>query len=208
MRPTKLTIAVVCSALSFSACNSVDESVQLNQVNMPSEGRIAWGDADKPEIVDIDSSFKTKLADLPTTGEANRIPWASDYWGTYKDSINFKWPGKDKSAPQKFGEAFGKANIEDGISAGYGIDSRPTADLCSSDDDCESKNGVGTACAKREGETKGYCMETWTGICHAWAPVAIMEREPEHSVTHNGVEFGVLDLKALATLAFDKGLQS
>ena len=35
-----------------------------------------------------------------------------------------------------------------------------------------------------------------------------MEKEPENSVTKNGVEFTVMDIKGLITLAYDKGLQS
>ena len=180
MTPTKiLTIAVAVSALSLSACSKDFSDVQLDEAKMTATGAMAWSHADRPQIVDLDESYNYKFAELPTSGEANQIPWAGDYWATYKDSINQKVVGHDKSPAQKFGEAFGRDNAEDGVSLSYGIDSRPMADLCTSDDDCESKNGVATTCAKRDGEDKGYCIETWTGICHAWAPAAILEKEPE-----------------------------
>ena len=150
----------------------------------------------------------TTNSPAPHFRRSQQNPWAGDYWATYKDSINQKVVGHDKSPAQKFGEAFGRDNAEDAVSLSYGIDSRPMADLCTSDDDCESKNGVATTCAKRDGEDKGYCIETWTGICHAWAPAAILEEEPKRPVTKNGVEFSVMDIKALVTLAYDKGSSS
>ena len=184
MTPTKiLTIAVAVSALSLSACSKDFSNVQLDEAKMTATGAMAWSNADRPQIVDLDNTYNYKLAELPTSGEANQIPWAGDYWATYKDSINQKVVGHDKSPAQKFGEAFGKGNTEDGVSVNYGVDSRPMGDLCTSNDDCEAKNGVATECAKRDGEEKGYCIETWTGICHAWAPAAILEKEPENPVT-------------------------
>ena len=209
MTPTKiLTIAVAVSALTLSACSKDFSDVQLDEASMTASGAMAWSQADRPQIVDLDNTYNYKFAELPTTGEATKVPWASDYWSTYKDSINQKVVGETLSPAAKFGAAFGKENIEDGVSVNYGVDARPLADMCTTNDDCEAKNGVSTVCSKREGQEKGYCIETWTGICHAWAPAAILEREPEHSVTKNGVEFTVMDIKGLITLAYDKGSQS
>ena len=197
-----LTFAVGCSS-------KVDTSIQLNQVEVTKSGKLAWSNADRPSLVDLDDSYNYKFDELPTQGEAAQIPWAGDYWSTYKDSINQKVLGEELSPAAKFGQAFNRTeNMEDAVSVDYGVDARPTADICSADSDCEAKNGVQTVCAKRAGQEKGYCIETWTGICHAWAPAAIMEKEPENSVTKNGVEFTVMDLKGLITLAYDKGLQS
>ncbi len=46
--------------------------------------------------------------------------------------------------------------------------------------------------------------ETWWGICHAWAPAALMEDEPLAPVTRNGVTFEVSDLKAYLTQQWDR----
>ncbi|KAJ8509130.1 hypothetical protein ON010_g18799 [Phytophthora cinnamomi] len=43
----------------------------------------------------------------------------------------------------------------------------------------------------------------WFGICHAWAPAAILEAEPNCPVTHNGVTFQPLDIKALISSVYD-----
>src|SRR5690606_32040564 len=73
---------------------------------------------------------------------------------------------------------------------------------CTTDTDCNS--ALAESCAKREGQPTGRCIPTWWGICHAWAPLAILLPEPKKPVVHNGVEFKIQDIKALLTLAFDR----
>ena len=140
------------------------------------------------------TSFSRRLGRLlqlsiRRTANAGRSLTDSLGWrllSTYKDSINQKVLGEELSPAAKFGQAFNRTeNMEDAVSVDYGVDARPTADICTQDSDCEAKNGVQTVYAKRDGVEKGYCIETWTGICHAWAPAAIMEKEPENSVTKN-----------------------
>ncbi|EGZ11251.1 hypothetical protein PHYSODRAFT_261510 [Phytophthora sojae] len=53
--------------------------------------------------------------------------------------------------------------------------------------------------AKRGSETAGYCIPTWHGISHAWAPAAILEQEPKCPVTVNNVTFQPKDIKRLLT---------
>lgn len=158
----------------------------------------AWGSADSPFRFDRD--LVVAFAELPTSGETTRIPWAASYWPVYEDSINVLWDGPEsKSASAKYGEAFGVDGVEDAVSRHHGIDSRTNATTCTDDDACNAS--LGEACSVRAGESEGRCIPTWFGICHAWAPSAIMYAEPEHPVVHNGVEFKVNDIKALLTLA-------
>jgi hypothetical protein len=158
----------------------------------------AWGEADSPFRFDDD--IVVAFAELPTAGEATKIPWAASYWPVYEDSINVLWDGPESSsAAAKYGEAFGVEGVEDAVSRYHGIDSQYRRTSCSDDDDCD--RDLAEACAVRAGESEGYCIPTWFGICHAWAPAAIMYDEPEHPVVHNGVEFKVNDIKALLTLA-------
>ena len=53
-------------------------------------------------------------------------------------------------------------------------------------------------------QDEGFCIPKWWGICHAWAPASILEAEPVHPVTKNGVEFKVNDIKALMTLVYNR----
>ena len=47
-------------------------------------------------------------------------------------------------------------------------------------------------------------IETWWGICHAWAPAALVEDEPLAPVTRNGVTFDVSDQKGLIMQQWDR----
>ncbi len=165
--------------------------------------REAWSDADDPSLLSPD--FEYTFAALPTEGSAAKTPWAGSYWPTYRDSINDHWDGPNTlSAAKKYEQAFGKSGVEDAVSAYSGIDSL-AGKSCQSDAQCDPD--AGSVCAKRTGASKGICSETWFGICHAWAPAAILEDEPSKAVTYNGVEFKVNDLKALMSLTYGEGLE-
>ncbi|KAJ8574508.1 hypothetical protein ON010_g4701 [Phytophthora cinnamomi] len=60
-----------------------------------------------------------------------------------------------------------------------------------------------TAARAQSGESSRYCIPTWWGICHAWAPAAIVEQEPQCDVEKNGVTFHVFDIKVLLTDLYD-----
>jgi len=163
----------------------------------PAEG---WSSADDPTLFSDELEFRIDV--LPQEGEATNIPWAGSYWPVWQDSINHRWQGEDTLSPAaKYGEAFGISDIEEKVSKVHGIEKHSSRTECTEYDDCDST--MSESCAKREGEEKGVCIPTWWGICHAWAPVAIMELEPEHAVIRNGVEFRPQDIKALATLSYN-----
>ena len=131
----------------------------------------AWSSQDDPTLFDDNLVFD--VDELPMEGEAERVPWAGSYWPVYKDSINHRWDGEDSMSPsEKYAEAFGVPDFPDLVSKHHGIDNQDTRTACSTNDDCNS--AVAETCAKREGSEGGYCIPTWWGICHAWAPVAIL----------------------------------
>ncbi|TMW58951.1 hypothetical protein Poli38472_007096 [Pythium oligandrum] len=139
------------------------------------------------------------------SGEFKPSPWPSSYWPTYQDSINMKWSRSDASAAEKYAKAFGldTQGFMDKISATTGVDSQASASRkCSSDSECSKFNDE-SRCGKRDGANTGYCIPTWYGLCHAWAPAAILEPEPKCSVVKNGVTFKVFDIKALLTQLYD-----
>lgn len=158
----------------------------------------AWSSADNPAL--FNSALEFKFDALPREGEAQNIPWASSYWPTYEDNINYKWegPGTD-SAAAKYGKAFGVDGVEDAVSRYHGIDANYTRKACKELKDCADLKD-GSVCAKRDGADSGRCIPTWWGICHAWAPASILVPEPKYPVTVNGVTLKVNDIKALVTL--------
>ncbi|MEC9390636.1 MAG: pre-peptidase C-terminal domain-containing protein [Myxococcota bacterium] len=164
----------------------------------PTEG---WSRQDRPTLFSRD--LVTNVDELPWAGEAEQVPWAGSYWPVYKDSINDKWDGEDSMSPAaKYGAAFGIDDFEDAVSKHHGIDGQDDRTACESTEACNTD--IGETCAKRDGQESGYCIPKWWGICHAWAPVAIMEPEPQKAVTVNGVEFKINDIKALITLAYNR----
>ena len=188
------------SSLPLLACDAPDAS---DGERVVTEYREAWGTSDSPSL--LDPSFNYTLAQLPTSGAAKKTPWAGSYWPTYQDSINVRWAGANtQSAAKKYELAFGKSGVEDAVSAAAGIGSLGRA-ACTTDAQCAADKG--SVCAKRAGASAGTCSETWFGICHAWAPAAILEDEPQKAVTYNGVEFKVNDIKALMSLAYTDDLE-
>ncbi|KAG1697996.1 hypothetical protein DVH05_015480 [Phytophthora capsici] len=160
------------------------------------------------DIAKLEAFFGTKmemtLKDLPTVGVHTPSPWAGPYWPTYQDSINVVWSEGQPSAAEKYAKAFGKdvTTFMDAVSKKNGVDSQSGRKKCTSNNDCSTLTD-GSECAIRAGKTSGYCIPTWFGICHAWAPAAILEAEPNCPVTHNGVTFQPLDLKALVSSVYD-----
>jgi len=187
--------------LSLVAC---DQDIRPPGDDAPVSEKRAWASTGAPSLLSDD--LESTLTELPTSAEVSAIPWAGSYWPTYQDSINKRWAGADTQSPvEKYGEAFEVEGLPDQVSASFGIDSINNTS-CSTNADCDSTKGE--SCSIRDGETEGTCIETWFGICHAWAPIAIMESEPDKAVTYNGVEFLVNDLKALATLQYHSGLSN
>ncbi|KAE9337694.1 hypothetical protein PF008_g12409 [Phytophthora fragariae] len=165
-------------------------------------------EASGSDMDDLASFFGEKLEVDFTTHQqkyayasASTAPWPGSYWPTFQDGINHVWRHGEAPASEKYAKAFDldAADLKNKTSANNGIDSCHTNTVCSSDADCSS----GVPCAKREGASSGYCIPTWYGICHAWAPAALLEDEPKCNVEKNGVTFHVMDIKALLTEVYD-----
>jgi hypothetical protein len=146
--------------------------------------------------------------------------WAASYWPTAEGSVNHRWQGNDVPSPmEKYDAAENGSEICDmpakvcgdnakaewqayydcaGPAAKYqsktfqngyrmhdGVDNNDDGDI----DECsyDSYDGI----------------ETWWGVCHAWAPVAILEPEPQHAVTYKGQTFEVSDIKGLLMVVYD-----
>ena len=205
MRFIKKATIVSILTLAATACGTA-ENIQIENGSIERDAQsIAWDNQqDNPENLDPSITMKKKFSELPLLGEATQKPWPGYYWSTYEDNINNKWNGPDTDAPStKFAQAFNRPGLEDRISTHYGIDSQSSNTACTEQSDCKS----GESCSKREGQDSGYCIETWFGVCHAWAPAAVLEKEPLHPVIHNGVEFKVNDIKALISVSYDKGTE-
>ena len=161
-----------------------------------SESAERWSTVDDPEL--LGEGIQTALASLPVQGSVNTMPWVGSYWPVYLDSINYRWAGPySESAAAKYERAFGGYNVEDAVSRYHGIDISGGR-TCYAHNQC----GFGNMCGIRAGRAYGVCMPLWWGICQAWAAASILHEEPRHPVLYNGVEFEIMDLKALLSLSY------
>lgn len=170
-----------------------------------------------------------KFDELPLSGEIANTPWTATYWPTYEDGINARWQGKDVLSPaEKYDKAFNNWEPDAAFMALKPFD----PSTCEWDDayyeglgpaakyadrykgNFRAHNGIdddgdGVAdkdeCSTHENGITDYDgIETWFGLCHAWAPAALLEPEPLSSVTREGVKFDVSDLKALMISMYDR----
>ena len=223
--------AMLIGVVFATACGTATEPEQPTDpptqdgVEKPSDARAdAWNWRNNPR------GFRTELSyvfdDLPLEGASSRIGWAASYWPYYQDGINYRWQGDDVLSPaEKYDKAFHNWEPEDGF-----MDLKPWDSwTCEYDEEYYDKlgpvaewtnrnkgtwrahNGIdddkdevvdADECKEDRSEYDG--LETWWGICHAWAPAAIMEDEPQAAVERNGVKFEVSDIKALLIQQWDR----
>ena len=180
----------------------------------------AWNWTNNPDRFQVD--FNYNFFELPESGAAAVTPWPDTYWPTYKDSTNQRWQGQQELSPlEKYDAAFNGWSATEEF-----MELRPfEAGNCDAEWDTEYYEQLGPA-AKYASDYKGNkkardgvdsdgdgevdeCddndgVESWWGLCHAWVPAAMLEKEPQRSVTHNGVTFDVGDIKALLITQYDR----
>lgn len=172
------------------------------------------------------TEFDYAYENLPSSGAAEHVAWAASYWPYYEGGINYRWQGSNVLSPaEKYDQAFNDWEVPEGF-----MDLEPWNSYTCEYDEAyyeglgpaaswtdrnkgtwlahngvdDDDDGVEDAdeCSDGWGEYDG--LESWWGICHAWAPAAILEDEPVEPVTRNGVTFEVSDLKALLIQQYDR----
>ncbi|GAB9474894.1 Elicitor-like transglutaminase, partial [Globisporangium polare] len=151
----------------------------------------------------MERNFNVLKADF-SSGASKTTPWPGSYWPMYQDGINAVWNAGEPSASEKFARAYDKdvKQFQDSISSRSGIQTQSGNQVCTSNANCDNL-GDGSACAIRAGQSSGYCIPTWYGICHAWAPAAELEPEPKCATKVNGITFQPMDIKALMTQVYN-----
>ena len=64
-------------ALATMSCSS-KSTPQSSSTKVIQSGKLAWSNADRPSLVDLDDSYNYKFDEL-AKGEAAQIPWAGDW---------------------------------------------------------------------------------------------------------------------------------
>jgi subtilisin-like proprotein convertase family protein len=197
---------------------------------LPSGKADAWNWRNDPRGFRTELEFSYDK--LPKRGATAQNPWVDTYWPMYQDGINARWQGKNELSPaEKYDVAFNgwtasedfmklkpfnedTCEWDDAYYQGLGPAAKwisqykgnatarngrdDDGDGIADKDECKSTVDGKTNEAKLDG------VESWWGICHAWAPASLMEQEPLSAVTEAGVTFSVSDLKGLLTQQYDK----
>jgi hypothetical protein len=191
----------------------------------------AWDYRNDPKL--LSQHLNYRIAELPRTGKLDtpvwaaryaQLPgdvpmWSETYWPTARGSSNNRWLGHAVKSPlEKYDEAFNNAagceqpttNCGSGAKAAWDTylgcagpaakwhatnfqGSRKMYDGVDNDGD-----GTADECGDHDG------IAGWWGLCHAWTPASMLEPEPQHAVTYNGVKFEVSDIKALIITLYDR----
>lgn len=151
-----------------------------------------WNDINKPDM--INSHYITNYSALPLSGSvgADRTPWSDTYWPHNQGGINSRW---NSSTKRGFGyylaskEEVAMMTPEE-LSA---LSPAEKYDIFMGDYSYPTVRRVWSTTSPR--------APSWNGICHGWAPAAIMYSEP-FPVTVTSpfgiqVPFGSSDIKGM-----------
>ncbi len=206
----------------FGDCNpDLPGDVDCNPAAASGKGD-AWDYANDP--LRVSQSLEYRAADLPLEGRASQGTWAASYWPTLRGSTNYRWQGASHLSPlEKYDAAFnGWAAAESEYLSSVPSDCGEEAPTKYN----EYREWLGPAArwqSSAQGRDQMYdgrdndgdgkvdeCdyddhdgIESWWGLCHAWAPAAILEPEPLHAVEYNGQRFEVSDIKGLLLTVYD-----
>lgn len=177
-------------------------------------------------------ALELRVEALARRGTATQRPWAASYWPTYQDSINYRWLKtgdflRDLSPAEKYDAAFNGwdpqrvkglrpyraeyGHFDDPFDRRYYDELGPLAqEISLRHGNKATRDAAAAGLLRADGSAKSGVesedfggIETWWGLCHAWAPAAILEHEPLQPVEHSGIRFEVSDIKALIIACYD-----
>ena len=222
------TLGVVSCSDEGSEDSRVEEGKAEDDGKLVDGKSDAWNYTNNPSR--FQQQFEYKFEDLPLSGTAAQMPWPDTYWPSYQDSSNVRWKRGELSPMEKYDKAFNSWTPSEGFMELRPFDSDRCGDEDSYDMEYyeeigpaalwQTKNNgmyrmVDRVDNDRDGKTD-ECpisgdednddydgIQGWWGLCHAWVPAAILEPEPQRSVTYNGVTFHVADVKGLLQTVYN-----
>lgn len=178
-------------------------------------------------------ALELRIDRLPRGGLAEPRPWADSYWPTFQDGINHRWQrtGRfldDLSPAEKYDAAFNGwdpqrvkglrpyqavyGHFGDPFDPEYYERLGPLArDLSLRFGNARTRSAAAAGLLRYDGTARSGIaaedfggIETWFGLCHAWAAAAILEPEPLQPVVRGDIRFEVSDIKALVIACYDR----
>ena len=226
MKRALLLVLALVFALAHVGCGGDEEATEKAE-STGKDGNKAdeWNATNNPTQFEINFEYKYDELKQYAEGRAEQTPWPSDYWSYYEDSSNVRYNGVDTLSPvEKYDVAFNNwtpnmelkpMDVHNDCTDGLITDKHDDYyDHLGPAARWQHKNkGNYKARNNKDDDNDGKTdecdedydgIETWWGLCHAWVPAAILEPEGKHSVTVNGVEFSVSDIKALMITMYDR----
>lgn len=173
----------------------------------------AWDPYNRPGLLDIkDELYATEYTyewkKLPLKGELKNRPWSDDYWPTYRGGISYRWNHETDNEESRYAydvKPAAELKKEDIVS----LSPAEKLDLFISEDNYPitmreryRTNVLKTVESSVEYDAN-FSIPTWEGLCHAWAPAALIFQEPQAVTLKNSagleISFGASDVKALLT---------
>lgn len=190
----KYLVLVLAMAGLMAACGPTTPS--------SSQVKEAWAPSSDPRLLHAQTNgYQWQLARLPLDGAIPVQPWADDYWPSYTGGIAKRWEYTDAwtyESPSLLQlqlmsqEEMKKLSPAEKLDIFVGAYHYPTV--------------------ARERLRVRPTAPTWEGLCHGWAPAALVFEEPRATVVTNAdgiaIPFGSSDVKALLTYAMDKHMQT
>ena len=209
--------------LSLAACDHASDGASTTGEGKPEsngkEGKAdQWNWTNDPNRFQISFEYAYDTLKGFSEGRAAQIPWPSDYWATYHDSINVRYKLDGSLSPaEKYDQAFhgwtpdtaltpvrldsackdGAVKLDEAQKSYYAKLGKAAAWQHAHKGHGNAMNGVDDDDDGKTDECEGSeydGIETWWGLCHAWTPASILEPEPLKAVTVNGVTFTVSEL--------------
>jgi hypothetical protein len=157
--------------------------------------REAWNATNDP--LRLQGSYERKLGALPIKGTLDVKPWSDTYWPSSKGGVAARWFNAVSGESAFSYKLYTLAEIKT-----LSQDQLKRLSPAEKFDIIRGKFDYPTVKAERA-RTKPTA-ESWEGLCHGWAPAAMLFSEPKPIVFDgaNGVKipFGSSDVKALLTL--------
>ncbi len=154
----------------------------------------AWNRANAPDV--FSQTYERVFAALPLKGTTQVEPWSDSYWPSHEGGVAARWNagGTALEANAWSARLHSRSELKSMSSDAIGrLSPAEKYDILRGD--------YGYALANFERQSHSPEDDTWWGICHGWAPAAILFQEPGPVVLRNGdgieIPFGASDVKAL-----------
>ncbi|MCX6111321.1 MAG: hypothetical protein NTZ90_17130 [Proteobacteria bacterium] len=159
----------------------------------PAATKEAWDEVNDPLRLGTDYERNFKM--LPLAGALDKTPWSDTYWPSYMGGVAYRWNGTPSE---------GFAYTAPNAATVAKMTPEELAALSPAEKFDIARGKMDYPLLASERARTRPSSPSWEGICHGWAPAALLYDEPK-AVLVDGpgglkIPFGSADIKALLDL--------